>query len=49
MYIFYKDIEHWFSINVAKGKDFLLNIEYYGYSLKMNGKIYKYNHKLNRI
>lgn len=49
MNIFYDSVEQWFEYNVAKGKDFLINSEYYGYSIKMNGKTYKYNHNLKRI
>jgi hypothetical protein len=49
MYIFYENNEQYVERTIAKGKDFMLNSEYYGYSIKMNGKTYKYNHNFKRI
>ena len=49
MYLIYESPEQCFRRNLAKGKDFMLNSEYYGYSVKMNGKTYKYNHNFKRI
>ena len=49
MYIYYKDNEQYVRQTIAKSKDFILNSEYYGYSVKMNGKTYKYNHNFKRI
>lgn len=49
MYIFYENDHEYFDRTIAKGRPFMLNSEYYGYSIKMNGKIYKYNHNFKRI
>ena len=49
MYIPYKNNEQWVRQTIAKGRDFILNSEYYGYSIRMNGKTYKYNHNFIKI
>ena len=49
MYIFYENDEQWVKQTIAKGRDFILNSEYYGYSIKMNGKTYKYNHNFKKL
>jgi hypothetical protein len=49
MNIFYDSVEQWFKHNVSNGNDFLINSEYYGYSIRMNGNTYKYNHNLKQI
>jgi len=49
MYTFYETNEQYVKRTIAKGKDFMLNSEYYGYSIKMNGKIYKYNYNFKRL
>jgi hypothetical protein len=41
--------ERWFRQYLSNGKEFMLNSEYYGYSVKMNNKTYKYNHNFKRI
>lgn len=41
--------EQYFRMNIAKGREFMLNSEYYGYSVKMDGKTFKYNHNFKRI
>jgi hypothetical protein len=41
--------DQYFRMNIAKGRDFMLNSEYYGYSVKMDGKTFKYNHNFKRI
>ena len=43
------ETEQYFRLNIAKGREFMINSEYYGYSVKMNGKTYKYNHNFKTI
>ena len=47
--VIYDNDEQYFRMNIAKGREFMLNSEYYGYSVKMDGKTFKYNHNFKRL
>lgn len=44
-----QEFNMWFYRSQANGKDFMANSEYYGFSVKMNGKTIKYNHQWKKI
>lgn len=44
-----KDFNTWFYRYKANGKEFMANTEYYGFSVKIDGKTIKFNHNYKMI